>query len=119
MLLDRDKLFTFSNGSTFCIFFLTSFFGSFLKRCKLHNGGILLSCLEAKCGQSMKHQLFHEKKKNPQTYPCKCDLCSAHTSAVNEHISIKSIPEENYILLIFEIDVSPCKEMRVKAETTE
>lgn len=42
-----------------------------------------------------------------------------HTSAVDEHVSIKPISEENYILLVFEIDVSPCEEVRVKAGWTE
>lgn len=38
------------------------------------------------------------------------------TSAVNEYISIKAISEEDYILLVSEVDISPCKEVRVKAE---
>lgn len=42
-----------------------------------------------------------------------------YTSVVDEHISIKSISEKNYILLVFEIYVSPCEEVRVKAEWTK
>jgi len=47
------------------------------------------------------------------------EINALHTFAVNEHISIKSISEKNYILLIFKIDVCPCEEMRKKAERTE
>lgn len=42
-----------------------------------------------------------------------------HTSIVDKHISIKSISEENYILLVFEIYVSSCEEVRIKAEWTK
>lgn len=41
-----------------------------------------------------------------------------HTSIVDKHISIESISEENYILLVFEIYVSSCEEVRIKAEWT-
>lgn len=46
-------------------------------------------------------------------------MFALHTSAVDEDISIKSISEENYILLIFEIYVRPCEEVWVKTERTE
>lgn len=42
-----------------------------------------------------------------------------HTSVVNEHISIKSIPEENYVLLVSEVYVSPREEVRIEAEWRE
>lgn len=44
---------------------------------------------------------------------------TVHTSVVNKYISVKSIPEENDIILILEVNVSSCEEMRIKAERTE
>lgn len=45
-------------------------------------------------------------------------MSATYTSVVDEHISIKPIPEEDNILLVFEVDVSPREEVRVQAEWT-
>lgn len=37
------------------------------------------------------------------------------TSIINEDIAIKAVSEENYVLLVFEIQICSCKEMWEKA----
>ncbi len=35
----------------------------------------------------------------------------SQTSIIDEHISIKPVSEENYVILIFEIQIGSCKQM--------
>lgn len=56
---------------------------------------------------------------NILTYVCEKIRSGLHTSLVDEHISIKPISEENYILLVSEVNIRPCEEVREEAAWTQ
>lgn len=38
----------------------------------------------------------------------------SQTSIINKDIAVKTVSEENYVILIFEIQICSCKQMREK-----